>query len=368
MLLAKCAVGLLGTAIGLTPAVAPAAPRLAVSSVVTYLGYAPTRGGTGELRVVNAGGATARHVTVRLAMQLERGISGTLAGADVTCEQVRAGAVRALGDLPARSSVTLTVTWEVHPRPGPAWYDEAARGTVTATAGTATPATGTVVASGTTGSFPIAGPDAVVRPRSPRTLTVEPGRTVDLPITFRAEGQAPAEGVYVRVEVDALRLVRPRGSRCVGERGSLLCYLPVRLMPGRQADAWGRHNPFRVAAGRGAARVRPYDIVVNVSPGNGTHRHVGLGRDGRLLIRPTVPLTTSVNGNYHDTQDALIPLTVPAGAPLPITGTPAAAVATAGISSAAAGATLILAGRRRRPRRPRSRSPRRTPPGAAPTC
>ncbi|HET9518795.1 MAG TPA: LPXTG cell wall anchor domain-containing protein, partial [Actinoplanes sp.] len=179
-----------------------------------------------------------------------------------------------------------------------------------------------------------------------------------------------------------LRLVGPRGSSCVPRNvqlyTALACYLPELIEPGSTSKTWGVTNPFRISATSSSTRPgRPYELSIVVNSAGAWNRNVGMSsypdgpRPGTWLIRPTVPLTTTVTGNGTSTQDALVLVSGAAGAAdadsvdeggdsgsagqgeadaagLPITGASAALSAGVGLSTLILGVCAVVAARRRR--------------------
>ncbi|WP_153040305.1 hypothetical protein [Actinoplanes sp. TFC3] len=335
-----------------TPAAAPtdsaaAAPSLALSGLSTsHVGYAIDGRAVDRIRVTNTGTAPARDLLVRLDMTLETGIVAHLRRDGHECEHDEDGTTCVIGDLAAGSSVGLDVEWATIPSLG--WrYHEQASATIKAMAGQDVLAAGEVRAMGGT---ELTARDVVVRPSAPSGLRVRTGETIDVPVTLRLDGGAPADGIFLRADfgssADAFILTKPHDTTCIksAPRG-LLCYLP------RQ-----REVTFRVTAKRGAARTTAHKLRVQANVANAMQRNIGLDKFGSWLIPPTVPLTVSVRGNAQAGPDAEFAVLSPvtgshaaaqpggAGSGLPITGSSAGMV---GLLSVLAGGLVLMLARRR---------------------
>ena len=362
--------------VGASPAAAAGTAELEISAPMpTYLGYSPAGPVTDEVRVRNTGTVTARNVTVRLEVTRSRGTTADLVAGPGECVTDEEGVTCEIGDVAAGSTATLTIRWAMVTH----LYNESGVALITAAGDNARPTRQqTSAMAGTSGGFPSDGPDVFVRPLVPRTVNLAAGTSADVPLTLRAEGTAPAEGVFVELSTGRshrrIDLTGPRGSTCVSFAdqftGGLLCYLPEALQPGRTSSTWGPGNPFRVRAKAGSAQPKPHDLSIYISPANGTFRNVGVNQGGTWKIQPTVPLTVTVTGNGHAVEDAFVELHVsqglgtagadgvaPGGGPtadggtaggLPVTGPSTALFLTGGVMALMAGIGAVASARRRR--------------------
>jgi hypothetical protein len=287
---------------------APATPLLVIDAPVTYLGYAPGGAVPATIRIENRGSATARGVLVRLRLIEKEGITLGLPGGSQDCESDATRAACTIGDLPAGGSATLTYGWRLVRQ----HYDESAALAVSVTADNAVRRA--VITGAGAGTDTSEGHESVVDVVVPRNVRMRPGGTATLPIHLSVAGDTAAEGVYAWISFEpdgtSMTLTGPRGSTCVRldvkVTATLLCYLAERVEPGTASKTWGTANPFRVTAASGSARSKPYELSIMVNAAGGWYRNVGRSGDGSWLIRPTVPLTTTVSGNGHEVEDALV--------------------------------------------------------------